>query len=39
VMTLDWLRAEASQGRREDFLAVLNAAPNVPPAPGDECHA
>jgi len=36
VMTLDWLRAEASQGRREDFLAVLNAAPDVPPIPGDE---
>jgi predicted transcriptional regulator len=36
VMTLDWLRAQASQGRREDFLALLNAAPDVPPIPGDE---
>jgi predicted transcriptional regulator len=36
VMTLNWLRAEASQGRREDFLALLNAAPDVPPIPGDE---
>ena len=36
VMTLDWLRTEASQGRREDFLALLNATPDVPPIPGDE---
>ncbi len=36
VMTLNWLRAEAAQGRREDFLALLNAAPDVPPIPGDE---
>ncbi|MDR2212877.1 MAG: toxin-antitoxin system HicB family antitoxin [Pseudomonadales bacterium] len=35
VMTLDWLRAQASQGRREDFLALLDAAPNVPPPSGD----
>ena len=35
VMTLDWLRAEAAQGKRADFLAVLAAAPDVPPAPGD----
>ena len=25
VMTLDWLRAEAAQGKRADFLAVLAA--------------
>jgi predicted transcriptional regulator len=36
VMTLDWLRAEAAQGQRADFLAVLNAAPPAPPATGDE---
>jgi len=36
VMTLNWLRTEASQGRREDFLALLNAAPDVPPLRGDE---
>ncbi len=35
VMTLDWLRAEAAQGKRADFLAVLAAAPDVPPVPGD----
>lgn len=36
VMTLDWLRTEASQGRRADFLALLDAAPDVPPVAGDE---
>ncbi|OWT63910.1 YlcI/YnfO family protein [Candidimonas nitroreducens] len=36
VMTLDYLRAEAAKGRREDFLAVLNHVPGVLPAPGDE---
>jgi predicted transcriptional regulator len=36
VMTLDYLRAEAAQGRREDFLAVLDSAPDTPPLPGDE---
>ncbi|ANB02850.1 YlcI/YnfO family protein [Ectothiorhodospira sp. BSL-9] len=36
VMTLDYLRAEAAQGRREDFLAVLDRAPDAPPLPGDE---
>lgn len=37
VITLDYLRTEAAQGRREDFLAVLNRAPEAPPLPGDEC--
>lgn len=36
VMTLDWLRAEAAQGRRADFLALLDAAPDVSPISGDE---
>lgn len=36
VMTLDYLRAEAAQGRREDLLAVLGSAPDVPPLSGDE---
>ena len=36
VLTLDWLRAEAAQGRRDDFLAMLDRAPDVPPLPGDE---
>lgn len=36
VMTLDYLRAEASQGRRTEFLAVLDRAPRTPAMPGDE---
>ncbi|UEM19047.1 toxin-antitoxin system HicB family antitoxin [Skermanella mucosa] len=36
VMTLDYLRNEAAQGRRADFLAVLDKAPNAPPLAGDE---
>lgn len=36
VMTLDYLRTEVAQGRREDFLAVLDRAPDAPPQPGDE---
>jgi uncharacterized protein (DUF1778 family) len=36
ILTLDWLRAEASQGRRADFLALLDAVPDAPPAPGDD---
>jgi predicted transcriptional regulator len=36
VMTLDYLRAEAAKGHREDFLAVLNRVPDVPPESGDE---
>ncbi len=36
VMTLDYLRAEAAQARRDDFLAVLGSAPDVQPLSGDE---
>lgn len=36
VMTLDYLRAQAAQGRREDFLAVLGMAPDVPPQDTDQ---
>jgi predicted transcriptional regulator len=36
VMTLDYLRAEAAQGRRDDFLAVLGKVPDVQPMVGDE---
>lgn len=36
VMTLDYLRAEAAAGRREDVLAVLRAVPDGPPVVGDE---
>lgn len=32
---LEPLRAEAAQGRREDFPAVLERVPDAPPAPGD----
>lgn len=35
VLTLDYLRAEAAQGRREDFLRFLAAVPDVSPEPGD----
>ena len=38
VMTLDYLRTEAAQGRREDFLAVLDCAPDAPPLPGDDFY-
>lgn len=36
VMTLDFLRAEAAQGRRKDYLSVLDQAPDGPPVEGDE---
>ena len=36
VLTLDYLRAEAAQGRREDFLSVLNSVPDAPPMADDE---
>ena len=36
VLTVEWLRAEAAQGRHEDFLAVLDAVPDVAPMRGDE---
>lgn len=35
-LTLDVLRAEAAKGSREDFLAVMNQVPDVPPVAGDE---
>ena len=35
-MTMDYLRHEAAQGRREDFDKYLAAVPDVPPLPGDE---
>lgn len=34
--SLDWLRAEASQGARADFEHFLGAVPKAPPLPGDE---
>jgi len=31
VMTMDYLRREAGQGRREDFERYLAAVPDIPP--------
>ena len=36
VLTLDYLRAEAAQGRRADFERYLAAVPDAPPMKGDE---
>ncbi|MCO5120315.1 MAG: type II toxin-antitoxin system HicB family antitoxin [Burkholderiaceae bacterium] len=35
-LALDYLRTEAAQGKRADFLSVLDAVPDAPPQPGDE---
>ena len=35
VLTLDYPRAEAAQGRRDDFLAVLDSVPDAPPLAGE----
>jgi hypothetical protein len=35
VMTMDYLRREASQGRREDFEKYLAAVPDVTPPEND----
>jgi uncharacterized protein (DUF1778 family) len=35
VMTTDYLRREASTGRREDFEKFLEAVPDVPPDEND----
>ena len=36
LRTLDFLRAEAAQGRAEDWEFVLNRVPARPSLPGDE---
>lgn len=36
MMTIEHLRERARRAKREDFLAFLNGAPDVPPPPGDE---
>lgn len=36
LMTVEHLRERARQAKREDFIAFLNASPDVPPLPGDE---
>ena len=36
VMTLDYLKAEAAKGKRNDFTHFLSRVPDVPAQPGDE---
>jgi hypothetical protein len=36
MLTMDYLRREAAEGRREDFDKYLAAVPDAPPAPGDD---
>lgn len=36
LMTVEFLRERARHAKREDFVAFLNASPDVPPMPGDE---
>jgi uncharacterized protein (DUF1778 family) len=36
ILTVDYLRREAAEGKREDFEAFLAAVPDVPPVEGDE---
>jgi hypothetical protein len=36
MVTMDYLRREASAGRREDFEKYLDSGPAAPPMPGDE---
>jgi hypothetical protein len=36
MVTMDYLRREASAGRREDFEKYLDSVPAAPPMPGDE---
>jgi len=36
MVTMDYLRREASAGRREDFENHLESVPPAPPMPGDE---
>jgi len=36
--SLDWLRAEAAQGKRSDFERFLGAVPEQSPLLGDETH-
>ena len=36
LMTVEHLRERARHARRQDFVAFLDASPDVPPVPGDE---
>ena len=35
VMTLDYLKAEATKGKRSDFKKFLSMVPDAPPVKGD----
>jgi hypothetical protein len=35
LMTVDHLRQRAARAKREDFIAFLDAAPDLPPVEGD----
>ena len=39
LITVEHLRERAVRAKREDFVAFLDASPDVPPAPGDELGA
>jgi predicted transcriptional regulator len=39
IMTLDYLRQEAANGRRADFEKYMNLVPAAPIVPGDELPA
>ena len=39
LLTVDHLRQRALRAKREDFVAFLDASPDVPPLPGDEVRA
>ena len=36
LITVEHLRQRALRAKREDFVAFLDASPDVPPLPGDE---
>lgn len=36
LMTVEHLRERAVRARRQDFVAFLDASPDVPPVPGDD---
>ena len=36
LMTVEHLRQRAIRANRDDFVAFLDASPDVPPIPGDE---
>ena len=38
LMTVEHLRQRALHAKREDFVAFLEASPDVPPLSGDELH-